>query len=210
MKKSNTTKKLYDRKEGHYATIHNTVLQNDKLSPNAKILLIHLLNNSGEWQDFLWHYSKLYGWNRNKQAAITKELKTNGFLKVEKKSNGKGKPFTYNFHISELGDIGQEAVTEAKSAIQTPPATKETAKDVQPPVEVVKPTRDDLSFLDGVINYMNTKGSDHAKQTIKAKVTKEVLKRFRRFESDADFARKIDDVFTAIATPILASDRNQA
>ncbi len=103
--KTNNTIIRVPLSKGDYATLSNRILHHDKISSNAKVLLQILLNNTPEWEINLDYYSKRFGWGKEKQASIIKELKENGFININKYSLGQGKGFKYLYMISEYGDI---------------------------------------------------------------------------------------------------------
>ena len=103
--KTNNTIIRVPLSNGDYATLSNRILHHDKISSDAKVLLQILLNNTPEWEINLDYYSKRFGWGKEKQASIVKELKDNGFLTVNKYSLGPGKGFKYLYKISEYGNL---------------------------------------------------------------------------------------------------------
>lgn len=103
--KTNNTIIRVPLSKGDYATLSNRILLHDKISSDAKVLLQILLNNTPEWEINLEFYSKRFGWGKEKQATIIKELKENGFINVNKYPKGQSKGFNYVYTISEYGNL---------------------------------------------------------------------------------------------------------
>jgi len=104
MKTSNTIIRV-PLSKGDYATLSNRILLHDKISSDAKVLLQILLNNTPEWEINLDFYSKRFGWGKEKQASVIKELKENGFIDISKYSMGQSRGFKYVYKISEYGNL---------------------------------------------------------------------------------------------------------
>src|SRR4051794_2707936 len=92
-KSSNTSIRRMDMKQGSYSYMSNQIMRNEKLTPEAIMLLFYILNNSELWNLSLTYYRKRFGWSERTQSAVIKNLTENGYLMRVKKGLGKDKGF---------------------------------------------------------------------------------------------------------------------
>lgn len=147
--KTNNTIIRVPLSKGDYATLSNRILLHDKISSDAKVLLQILLNNTPEWEINLDFYSKRFSWGKERQASVIKELKDNGFIEVQKYSNGQSKGFKYVYKISEYGNLASIKQEEHNA---TEAVKDNTPKEIDEEEAIIITNIIEDTFIDWDIN----------------------------------------------------------
>lgn len=108
---------------GNFATITNKIIYNDKLSSDAKILLIAILNKSQDWDINLEFYAQKFGLPLKRITKAVSNLTDNGFLSRKRK----GKLYIYT--VSEYGNLSSQPAIEE---LANEPAIEVTTESVLP------------------------------------------------------------------------------
>ena len=90
---------------GNFATITNSVIYNQNLSVDAKLLLIAILNKSDNWDINLEFYAKKFGFPIKRITKAISNLINNGY--VSRKRKGK----LYIYKVSEYGNLTSKEET---------------------------------------------------------------------------------------------------
>ena len=156
--KTNAIRHRFDLKKVAYATIPNHILLSDKLSSDAKVLLMAIINSADNWSISLEYYRKLFGWSKRKKDETSKELQNKGFLKKKQYPKGKGiKGAKYYYIVSEFGNLKNEQDSESKMAepevqpneepVQEPTIVEPIVEDDEPSAEQITSIQDELNVL---------------------------------------------------------------
>jgi hypothetical protein len=156
---SNTTRYRYQLDKVPYSTFPNHLLLTDKLSAEAKILLMAIINSAETWNISLEYYKKIFGWSKRKITSTSKELQVNGYLKQHKYPKGKGiAGAKYYYTVSEFGNLNKQDETQVPNVneqienTQVQPETKDvTAVKETTQVDDI-PTDEQLQILLDVTN----------------------------------------------------------
>lgn len=94
------------------------IITDRRLISDAKVLYQLIQDTPPNVSPSLSYYYEQLGWGKKKGAKASKNLQENGYLKINKFSNGTS--FTYYFTISDFGNLNNNFKVEIKEEIRTP------------------------------------------------------------------------------------------
>ena len=98
--------------ERNFLRVDNTTVRDEKLTLEARGLLMYFLTMSNDWEFSVKSIAKQIGKSEKYVMRLTKELKDAGYLVQHKRKDTKGHFSYYEWHVYETPELYQNGSTE--------------------------------------------------------------------------------------------------